>query len=44
MLTGLDPVLHMLGLASPWLELDSNDPHLADVSAKVSGLEPCGHD
>jgi hypothetical protein len=30
-----DPVLHMLGLASPWLETDSNDPKVAEVSAKV---------
>jgi len=31
----LDPVLHMLGLASPWLETDSNDPATAEISAKV---------
>lgn len=30
-----DPVLHMLGLASPWLETDSNDPAVAEISAKV---------
>jgi len=34
-LTDLDPVLHMLGLASPWLEPDSNDAFLADISATV---------
>ena len=35
-LTDLDPVLHMVGLASPWLEPDSNDAFLADISAIVS--------
>jgi hypothetical protein len=30
-----DPVLHMLGLASPWLETDSNDPAVAEISAKA---------
>jgi hypothetical protein len=30
-----DPVLHMLGLASPWLETDSNDAAAAEISAKV---------
>jgi len=34
-LTEVDPVLHMLGLASPWLETDSDDPTKAEVSAKV---------
>ena len=33
-----DPVLHMLGLASPWLETDSNDSKVAEVSAKVSRI------
>jgi hypothetical protein len=33
-----DPVLHMLGLASPWLETDSNDPVIAEISAKVEIL------
>jgi hypothetical protein len=30
-----DPVLHMLGLASPWLETDSKDPVMAEISEKV---------
>jgi hypothetical protein len=34
----IDPVLHMLGLASPWLETDSNDPKVAEISAKVSSI------
>ena len=28
-------MLHMLGIASPWLETDSNDPVVAEISAKV---------
>jgi hypothetical protein len=28
----------MLGLASPWLETDSNDYRVAEVSAKVSTI------
>jgi hypothetical protein len=28
----------MLGLASPWLETDSNDPVIAEISAKVEIL------
>ena len=35
MLISTDPVLHMLGIASPWLETDSNQPSIAEVSAKV---------
>jgi|SRR5579859_1711287 hypothetical protein len=31
----IDPVLHMLGIASPWLETDSGDPAVAEISAKV---------
>ena len=30
-----DPVLHMLGIASSWLETDSNDPAVAEISAQV---------
>lgn len=31
----VDPILNILGLASPWLETDSADPVIADMSAKV---------